>query len=681
MRSANKTARSSTLKSLLLLIVAAIGVLACVLPAGPSAAAERTTSGTVGWTKARSLPLPYKGPDEGGNAAAISCSGPGDCVVAGNYTANSSGLSVPFLAEEKKGTWGGVEKVPGLAALDGGLTASLATVSCGSPGNCAAGGSFNRTEGETAFLVTEINGAWQHAILVPGLATTNQADSLGSFISSVACPAKGDCTAVGSGDPTDDGSAPFAVSETGGHWSAATLLPGGGGQASCGAPGDCTAASYGSIATESNGHWGAAQKAPALLPNVQALACAGASYCIIGGEEEAANPEAFSSATYAVETKGTFGAAKALPGEETALGDDVTGMDLDDLACASAGNCTTAGRYFVYNGITPSKIEIFVARETRGTWHQPTALPGLVELDKSQADPLALSCSTLGNCALTGTYALDSADDADTQFVALEISGTWSKAEPVPGLAALGGVSDQTSFGQTQDSQLSCAPQGYCAAVGTYSNVYGDFPFVTSTMKLPTTTTSVALSQPRARYGDEQAVRVKVTVRSASGTPAGTVTVTAGSGAVCVVALKAGAGACALPKTRFAAGTVKLSARYAGSAAFAPSGSALATITVLKANTKTGLALSAAKISYGHESSEKLTVKVAPRYAGVPAGRVAVKVGSATLCVITLKSGAGSCSLAAKRLKPGTYQLVASYAGNADYTGSASSKLTLTVLG
>jgi hypothetical protein len=47
--------------------------------------------------------------------------------------------------------------------------------------------------------------------------------------------------------------------------------------------------------------------------------------------------------------------------------------------------------------------------------------------------------------------------------------------------------------------------------------------------------------------------------------------------------------------------------------------------------------------------------------------------------VIKLSSGKGSCTLSAKRLKAGTYRLVATYSGNKNFKGSTSAKETLTV--
>jgi hypothetical protein len=95
--------------------------------------------------------------------------------------------------------------------------------------------------------------------------------------------------------------------------------------------------------------------------------------------------------------------------------------------------------------------------------------------------------------------------------------------------------------------------------------------------------------------------------------------------------------------------------------------------------TATGLTLSTATVKFGHEQAERVSVRVGPRTGGIPGGKVAVKSGTAMLCVMTLSGGRGSCGLAAKGLKPGSYQLIASYGGSQTYAGSASAAKTLTV--
>jgi hypothetical protein len=193
------------------------------------------------------------------------------------------------------------------------------------------------------------------------------------------------------------------------------------------------------------------------------------------------------------------------------------------------------------------------------------------------------------------------------------------------------------------------------------------------------TRTAMSLSAAKVTYGREQDERVSVTV-SASRTPTGKVTVKAGSATVCVITLAKGKGACSITATKFAPGRVKLSAAYGGSGRFARSISPAKTFNVAEATSKTTLTLSAAKVTYGDEQSERLSVRVSPQYSGTPGGKVKVNAGSSGVCAITLKSGTGSCSLSASEFGAGADRLTAVYTGNPDFRGSVSATATLTVV-
>ena len=96
--------------------------------------------------------------------------------------------------------------------------------------------------------------------------------------------------------------------------------------------------------------------------------------------------------------------------------------------------------------------------------------------------------------------------------------------------------------------------------------------------------------------------------------------------------------------------------------------------------TTTVLKLTAFRLTYGHEQTERLSVMVSPEFAGsTPTGTVTVKTSTTTLCTIRLSSSRGSCTLAAKRLNAGSYHIVAIY-GNTNFRGSTSAKLSLTVV-
>jgi len=105
------------------------------------------------------------------------------------------------------------------------------------------------------------------------------------------------------------------------------------------------------------------------------------------------------------------------------------------------------------------------------------------------------------------------------------------------------------------------------------------------------------------------------------------------------------------------------------SGAGAPSGYSN-TVTFSKAATTTALKLSATSVTYGHEEVENISVTVSTQYPSLtPTGTVTI---SGTSCQITLSGSKGSCTLSASRFSSGFYHPVATYSGNANFTGSVS---------
>jgi len=110
-------------------------------------------------------------------------------------------------------------------------------------------------------------------------------------------------------------------------------------------------------------------------------------------------------------------------------------------------------------------------------------------------------------------------------------------------------------------------------------------------------------------------------------------------------------------------------------------GAIRALVADLSTVTSARVALSAATVRYGHEQTERISVRVTARTGGTPGGQVSVATGRQVLCVIKLAGGKGTCTLPAKRLRPGHYQVSAAYGGSKTYASSSSgAKAALTVV-
>jgi len=193
--------------------------------------------------------------------------------------------------------------------------------------------------------------------------------------------------------------------------------------------------------------------------------------------------------------------------------------------------------------------------------------------------------------------------------------------------------------------------------------------------------TSLRLSDAKATYGDEEVVSASVSVSPefSGSAPTGTVILRDSTTTLCVITLSGGGGACRLAATRLGAGTYHLVASYDGNANVSSS-AAEGTLTVSKSSTAIALKVSPAKVTLGDEQVAHFSVAVSPAFGGTPTGTVIVRDSSGTLCVISLSSARGTCSISPSALGVGTYHVVATYEGSSDFDASVSATATLTVV-
>ncbi len=384
-------------------------------------------------------------------------------------------------AARPAGSWGRAIEVPGLGALSKGGGAGVSEVSCASAGNCAAGGDYrDRHHNGQAFVASERHGRWGRAIEVPGLGALNAG---GAAVESVSCGSAGNCAAGGFysyAEPAYDRVAPFVATERGGRWGKAVALPADGEvySVSCASAGNCLA--VGSAAgpdeyfadhnaffvEERAGHWGHLRSVPGLraLKHVDSwissVACPSAGNCAVGGAY--ADRSHRLHGFVAVERNGRWGMAIEVPG----LGALNAGGSADlSVSCGSAGNCAAGGFYRDGDG----HYQGFVAVERNGRWRMAIEVPGLGALNKGdRAAVNSVSCGSAGNCVAAGAYAALAVPPRRSGrlhgFVAVERNGRWERAIQVPGLAAL------SKSGDAFVTSVSCASAGNCAAGGYYTD-------------------------------------------------------------------------------------------------------------------------------------------------------------------------------------------------------------------
>jgi Bacterial Ig-like domain (group 3) len=556
-----------------------------------------------------------------GNGAALACL----LLTAG--VGGAAAAAVPAIATAPT-TWGRSIQPPGVTGI-GVKESQVNQVSCPSAGNCTAVGGFEAPGGPaTPFAISEKGGTWQHAKLLLHRAPSDTARYLNLVVS---CSSAGNCAA---GGERLDGTAAtvFVVVQKNGTWGPLQTIVGSASTASyplsisCPKAGACAIGGLYQVGGQNEGWIADENPDGSWNPLMQPI-----SSLVNAGGEGQINGVSCGARGYCVAVGYYTDSSDVAHGYITqernhswdapfVLPGNPT-SNLTAVSCDLPGDCEVAGN------LHPG--DAFVVREKAFTWSDITPLPGLKQLDAgAMAAITAISCRTKGNCSAGGFYT--DAKSHELAFVVSEKNGKWARAIDVPGLGALNTLPAASVY------SVSCASPGNCVAGGVYY-VTGEFPH------------AFLVSQLNGTWHGVQVPR-GVAAPSAKAVAA---TEWVSCGAV---------GSCA-------------AVGYAG-----PNGNRgwIARGSV-RQPTSAALALSTGTVRFGHEQGLKVSVRVTPGYAGPATGSVTVFAGSKAVCALTLRSGAGTCSPAAKRLAIGKYQLVARYAGNVTFGPSASAAKKLTV--
>jgi hypothetical protein len=339
----------------------------------------------------------------GGSAqvTAVSCGSAGNCAAAGSVSGRA------FVADEVNGTWHAAQLV---RAAGTGTFIGIESLSCPSAGNCSAiGTAASGPAAGLEYAVSEVRGRWQVAREMPGVAALAGGAELGSSLS---CASPGNCAAgfsyiLGPGDIE-----PFIDGQAGGRWQSAETPPGwtdGGwiNSVSCAAPGNCAAAGLNgyatvegigqaTVASEVHGRWRDAEQVPGTAGSggrseLTAVSCPSPGTCAGGGYTGA-------GAFVVAEIAGRWRAARQVQ----APPDAIAGFSgaITRLSCSSAGNCAAVGSYQNKAG-----SQVFVIDEINGRWGRARQVPGSASLNAGgNAAITALSCARGGGCAAGGSY-------------------------------------------------------------------------------------------------------------------------------------------------------------------------------------------------------------------------------------------------------------------------------------
>ncbi len=408
--------------------------------------------------------------------------------------------------------------VPAGAAVGAAESAAFTSISCTSPGNCVAGGSYRTSGGgRLAMVETQSNGAWgapQRVVLPSGATTVPKNQS--AAIDSVSCPAQGYCVAVGSYAGSGNGT--LAVSEVAGAWQTGTTLPSVSGEitdggvldsVSCTSVGNCVAVGTSTIskglieptiATQTSGAW----SKPLLptLPNgdgeggptTLSVSCPAAGQCVIAGTDYPSNgPEL---PMIIAQSNGRWQTAETLGPLSGALADSNQVISLGAIDCAAIGQCTAVGNDKTAVGASGFALVDANDNFTEVELPYPTGTVGFLTTNPDLG-LASVGCADPGDCAAAGGFPTAGSPSAPSAalMTADESGGIWTVPTPLAPPAD----SAASPLGLATVVSLSCPAVGQCEGVGVYQNAGGQqIPMVAGSV---TPLTVASSSLPAAQLG------------------------------------------------------------------------------------------------------------------------------------------------------------------------------------
>jgi hypothetical protein len=299
----------------------------------------------------------------------------------------------------------------------------LDDVACPAAGNCVAVGSVTIDTGDTVVtkpvIETLANGKWSASDQVGGSRLT--------YLNDVDCPAPGSCVALGENDGLSD---LVVATLADGAWTA-TGLP---------LPPDAGRAKYAFVSTGN-------------------VSCPALGTCV--GVGTYTDKNGHSQPLIESLSGGKWTAVRApLPANAASPRQQYDGSGLDSVACPAVGSCVTVGGYLV-----PGGNEAFADTLTDGRW-TPAELP-LPEdraAKKQSAYLGGISCRAPGDCMAVGGYT---GGGGSRRYLAETLSGgNWTPAAPPLPAGAAANQETKTVSGYL--GSVGCRAAGSCVAFGSY---------------------------------------------------------------------------------------------------------------------------------------------------------------------------------------------------------------------
>ena len=417
--------------------VALCGVAATILAAALVApAAARVTAAAAPRTAfgpAVEVKLPSNAASRtDAQLVAVSCPAARACVAGGFYV-TKHGQDANFVVRQVRGRWSSVTRVPLPANAAGSGFSGVNGIWCTAPGFCEAVGSYTIKGGGfnpfDAFVAAEVRGSWRRAqeLAAPAMSAVPPQSAL----TSVACPSRGNCVAVGEYFDNTGGRLLMAATQTNGRWGPLRALS---------APMDASSP---------------------VVAQTNDVSCIRPGVCVADGWYDR-SPAFFVPLAFR-ESGGTWRRAISIGLPANAEVKDQQAALLS-VSCPAATLCVAVGDYFLSSGqrrsmalagrgkLTARASEVMAAPKRAGS------NPSFTELD-------SVSCISAKRCVAIGVFQPHTGKPGMMSLI--RSGGRWGAATQIllPANAA--------PF-TPQATDVSCTGTGYCAAVGSYSNRRGD---------------------------------------------------------------------------------------------------------------------------------------------------------------------------------------------------------------
>lgn len=293
----------------------------------------------------------------------------------------------------------------------------------------------------------------------------------------------------------------------------------------------------------------------------------------------------------------------------------------------------------------------------------PTYQENITQTTTTIAVATSASPVNLGQTPTFTATIQPSASTAATGFVLFFADGS-----PTP----IGSAPVTNNTAQLRAPVLSVGPHSIYAQYTGDTNYTGSTTQPILEMVNPATDTVTVSANPIV-YGQQATLVATVQPVNYSGTPTGTITFSDGSTILGVATLSSGSAQ--FTASGLVVGTHPISASYGGDANFQPATSSQFAENVLRANTATVVVSAQNPSSFGQPV--QLTATVQPAFGGAATGNVTFYDGSQSLGTSPLSNN--TAVLGVSNFTVGAHSITASYVGDSNVNGSASTAITQTV--